>query len=159
MRESRLRSRVSPQPLPRTHRYACCETPGATSPARGTARDPWSANASKCLAAHVPLHLSCEPAAPCAPCLSPSSATEPFQNWSIDQVRGLALLWIRRYLVVPTVFDARTIHRAHGCRWRIAGLRLRPTRLRRRFKPLGPCLLYTSPSPRDGLLSRMPSSA
>ena len=23
----------------------------------------------------------------------------------------------------------------------------------------GPCLLYTSPSPRDGLLSRMPSSA
>ena len=26
------------------------------------------------------------------------------------------------------------------------------------FKPY-PCLLYTSPSPRDGLLSRMPSSA
>ena len=24
---------------------------------------------------------------------------------------------------------------------------------------MGPCLLYTSPSPRDGLLSRMPSSA
>ena len=30
-----------------------------------------------------------------------------------------------------------------------------------KFKPdhLGHCLLYTSPSPRDGLLSRMPSSA
>ena len=29
-----------------------------------------------------------------------------------------------------------------------------------RFEPQGPvCLLYTSPSPRDGLLSRMPSSA
>ena len=27
------------------------------------------------------------------------------------------------------------------------------------FKDLEPCLLYTSPSPRDGLLSRMPSSA
>ena len=27
------------------------------------------------------------------------------------------------------------------------------------LKMLGPCLLYTSPSPRDGLLSRMPSSA
>ena len=27
------------------------------------------------------------------------------------------------------------------------------------FKGLGSCLLYTSPSPRDGLLSRMPSSA
>ena len=26
-------------------------------------------------------------------------------------------------------------------------------------KPIGVCLLYTSPSPRDGLLSRMPSSA
>ena len=25
--------------------------------------------------------------------------------------------------------------------------------------PTGTCLLYTSPSPRDGLLSRMPSSA
>ena len=25
--------------------------------------------------------------------------------------------------------------------------------------PAEPCLLYTSPSPRDGLLSRMPSSA
>ena len=31
----------------------------------------------------------------------------------------------------------------------------------RGFEPLllVPCLLYTSPSPRDGLLSRMPSSA
>ena len=28
-----------------------------------------------------------------------------------------------------------------------------------RFETLPPCLLYTSPSPRDGLLSRMPSSA
>ena len=26
-------------------------------------------------------------------------------------------------------------------------------------KTVKPCLLYTSPSPRDGLLSRMPSSA
>ena len=27
------------------------------------------------------------------------------------------------------------------------------------FSPVSICLLYTSPSPRDGLLSRMPSSA
>ena len=27
------------------------------------------------------------------------------------------------------------------------------------FKKINVCLLYTSPSPRDGLLSRMPSSA
>ena len=31
--------------------------------------------------------------------------------------------------------------------------------LGRRYLELKPCLLYTSPSPRDGLLSRMPSSA
>ena len=29
----------------------------------------------------------------------------------------------------------------------------------RREELIGGCLLYTSPSPRDGLLSRMPSSA
>ena len=32
-------------------------------------------------------------------------------------------------------------------------------RTRRRIKEAYRCLLYTSPSPRDGLLSRMPSSA
>ena len=31
--------------------------------------------------------------------------------------------------------------------------------LARKFDRFWPCLLYTSPSPRDGLLSRMPSSA
>ena len=30
---------------------------------------------------------------------------------------------------------------------------------KRRGSLYAPCLLYTSPSPRDGLLSRMPSSA
>ena len=29
----------------------------------------------------------------------------------------------------------------------------------KKHKHIQPCLLYTSPSPRDGLLSRMPSSA
>ena len=33
------------------------------------------------------------------------------------------------------------------------------TRQYRNFGMSNPCLLYTSPSPRDGLLSRMPSSA
>ena len=33
------------------------------------------------------------------------------------------------------------------------------TTINRRTKSLSGCLLYTSPSPRDGLLSRMPSSA
>ena len=35
----------------------------------------------------------------------------------------------------------------------------RPTALFPATTPLHTCLLYTSPSPRDGLLSRMPSSA
>ena len=42
----------------------------------------------------------------------------------------------------------------------------RPLRIKTGFDPTAPdlhlghtCLLYTSPSPRDGLLSRMPSSA
>ena len=39
-------------------------------------------------------------------------------------------------------------------RWRIAPAQAK-ARIRRRYR----CLLYTSPSPRDGLLSRMPSSA
>ena len=34
-----------------------------------------------------------------------------------------------------------------------------PTRIEKFTVLRSPCLLYTSPSPRDGLLSRMPSSA
>ena len=36
--------------------------------------------------------------------------------------------------------------------------KLNSTRVYKKITPKG-CLLYTSPSPRDGLLSRMPSSA
>ena len=38
-------------------------------------------------------------------------------------------------------------------------LATRPTRVHLEFASPHTCLLYTSPSPRDGLLSRMPSSA
>ena len=34
-----------------------------------------------------------------------------------------------------------------------------PQRIEKRQRMINGCLLYTSPSPRDGLLSRMPSSA
>ena len=34
-----------------------------------------------------------------------------------------------------------------------------PEIVKEKFRQLITCLLYTSPSPRDGLLSRMPSSA
>ena len=36
---------------------------------------------------------------------------------------------------------------------------LTPDEVEKMFTQLLACLLYTSPSPRDGLLSRMPSSA
>ena len=41
------------------------------------------------------------------------------------------------------------------------GTRVRKNHTSKRgaFETVGGCLLYTSPSPRDGLLSRMPSSA
>ena len=52
--------------------------------------------------------------------------------------------------------------RAHGL-YRVKGKARPRGRLNRPMVPfMGPfkdCLLYTSPSPRDGLLSRMPSSA
>ena len=55
---------------------------------------------------------------------------------------------------------AETVRSVHG--GRSGSMTLDPTgtnvSLYREDNPLG-CLLYTSPSPRDGLLSRMPSSA
>ena len=39
------------------------------------------------------------------------------------------------------------------------GFRCAAPRVDRPFPPIHPCLLYTSPSPRDATLSRMPSSA
>ena len=55
----------------------------------------------------------------------------------------------------------------NGCPIRFAAARAlgrdelaaRAARLRHRVDLVPTCLLYTSPSPRDGLLSRMPSSA
>ena len=41
----------------------------------------------------------------------------------------------------------------------VGGVAWFPLAPREVYRPAYPCLLYTSPSPRDGLLSRMPSSA
>ena len=49
------------------------------------------------------------------------------------------------------VVERRTVRRA--------GKYHKPELLAVRIKEVWTCLLYTSPSPRDGLLSRMPSSA
>ena len=48
-----------------------------------------------------------------------------------------------------------------GTTWHAAGLvsQLGPSAMVTKIRKYTFCLLYTSPSPRDGLLSRMPSSA
>ena len=73
-------------------------------------------------------------------------------------------------ITIPTI--AKTINIAYfiPTQWRCGTIFLNflnfdnsPVLLGSRSDPRGsrlqPCLLYTSPSPRDGLLSRMPSSA
>ena len=56
--------------------------------------------------------------------------------------------WVVERGFAPLVQRCEGVRRVVGCE------------LRRWSKSLlSPCLLYTSPSPRDGLLSRMPSSA
>ena len=84
-----------------------------------------------------------------------------------DPFGGIAAFEDRRYHQVRT-----TNHVTTGEDFRVAGLVLVLTLFRRHnaalavgldaelFEPRRrACLLYTSPSPRDGLLSRMPSSA
>ena len=74
-------------------------------------------------------------------------AAQHIDGW-IQTMRNLAAngLEVICYNFMPVVDWTRT-----DLRWkaRRGGLALR----------FDPCLLYTSPSPRDGLLSRMPSSA
>ena len=62
----------------------------------------------------------------------------------------------RRFEKLRAARDSGTLDEAqfHAA---VAGLRLQGTD--GTWYQVDPCLLYTSPSPRDGLLSRMPSSA
>ena len=67
------------------------------------------------------------------------------------------LEWTTR--VLTTIFDAPVVFRDPRM---AAGGTLTNTHIRLGdsfLETVCPCLLYTSPSPRDGLLSRMPSSA
>ena len=60
---------------------------------------------------------------------------------------------VREYGPFPGVSDVAGVSFDGRRVWFAAGETLRS------FDPASGCLLYTSPSPRDGLLSRMPSSA
>ena len=75
----------------------------------------------------------------------PDGVLEISHNMEIDAVGGIEL----QLLVSRTGADGEP----HDC---FAGIVTQPIQAFGREKA---CLLYTSPSPRDGLLSRMPSSA
>ena len=62
---------------------------------------------------------------------------------------------------VQSLFEKRTLHLFQLCRSAIFSLvfLIRDESCERYFKHDRSCLLYTSPSPRDATLSRMPSSA
>ena len=70
------------------------------------------------------------------------------QTFNSISDKGLTRFTAERYTVSPDTENADAILlRSH---------KLAPTALTPNLRA---CLLYTSPSPRDGLLSRMPSSA
>ena len=68
-------------------------------------------------------------------------------------LRAMGLVYTTLLSVVPLIAFAFAILKGFG-----AHRDLEPI-IFKFFEPMGDCLLYTSPSPRDGLLSRMPSSA
>ena len=60
--------------------------------------------------------------------------------------------------IIGVPFDAGTSYRP-GARFGPQSVRQASRQLRTNYHPNYDCLLYTSPSPRDRSLSRMPSSA
>ena len=75
--------------------------------------------------------------------MSASTTATLRHDWTLAEVKALFVQPFNDLL-----FQAQTVHRAHFDANRVQVSTL-----------LSICLLYTSPSPRDGLLSRMPSSA
>ena len=75
----------------------------------------------------------------------------------IDELRPT----VRTAADVATAVAADAAWRTERCSYRDLCDRKRETFWRTKVDAdrSSPCLLYTSPSPRDGLLSRMPSSA
>ena len=97
--------------------------------------------------------------------LQPNQALE-FNIDSADSkpplLPGFALLEVRAALQLHSVLNpiadfAR--HRLHAIKTRMQKAIDRQQRSHILTDRNGPCLLYTSPSPRDATLSRMPSSA
>ena len=72
--------------------------------------------------------------------------------------RGNYTLGVKEHIIFPEI-DFDTIERIKGLDITITTTAKNNQEAMELFKQFNFCLLYTSPSPRDGLLSRMPSSA
>ena len=84
-------------------------------------------------------------------------------GWVIDNYQaaaGVGSIWGVLYLIIVGIGTLLVLGSAGWTLWKLFGASIaKKRRLARRSKNPSSCLLYTSPSPRDGLLSRMPSSA
>ena len=78
-------------------------------------------------------------------------------DWNFWQENG--------YVIIPNAVPQEQLDRTVEAIWWFLDMAPNDSNTWYRYKPYtredrsSPCLLYTSPSPRDGLLSRMPSSA
>ena len=78
----------------------------------------------------------------------------PKDAWKLSAImagQGAYLCALGVYGAYASGWAAKAMHGAYAGAGSFAALGL--------CAAITPCLLYTSPSPRDGLLSRMPSSA
>ena len=79
----------------------------------------------------------------------------PLSRLLLDLHPALLLLLLLDFLLLILLLTPFVVSRAlHGVAGAAAARQLHV-----RGRGVGPCLLYTSPSPRDATLSRMPSSA
>ena len=90
-----------------------------------------------------------------------------FTGWTLDVLRRILYLGTRTKVfpdspeelkLRPDLPVCYVLHEHHLSNLLVLDEECRKLGLPAALKPLR-CLLYTSPSPRDGLLSRMPSSA
>ena len=87
--------------------------------------------------------------------LNEQLAVRQVQQNDSDRMWGVAMAYGGGRLDLIDLDNAKLLHSFEGIR---ATHAITPIESLNRFVIHG-CLLYTSPSPRDGLLSRMPSSA
>ena len=130
-----------------------------------TLLDPPDIDFSNALNARSELDLNADPDAGIWECFSDSDHAgnaevqnkRRSQNGCIAVCNGAAIMWVSK--VSSVAFAVPEINEAHADVSSAAAEIYAAANAANEFLHLSYCLLYTSPSPRDGLLSRMPSSA